>query len=58
MAPSRDSWTRWQRLKNGVIFNLALTTMWLVGRLPLGLAKAVGAAVGRLGWIVAASERR
>lgn len=32
--------------------------MWFVGRLPLGTAKAMGAAVGLLGWVVVRAERR
>jgi len=51
-------WRPAQRLKNDLIHGLARGAMWLVGRLPLRLAMAVGAAVGLLGWLVAGGERQ
>lgn len=51
-------WRLGQRIKNSAIYGLAAAAMWLVGRLPLNLARALGAAAGWLGWVVAPFERR
>jgi Kdo2-lipid IVA lauroyltransferase/acyltransferase len=51
-------WTAVQRLKNAVLYGLAVAAMRFVEALPHGLALAIGEAVGLLGWVVAAGERR
>jgi KDO2-lipid IV(A) lauroyltransferase len=45
-------------LKNDIIFHVVHLAIWCVGLLPVWLAGALGMAVGRLGWLVAAGERR
>lgn len=58
MGLPSERWTPVQRAKNGVIYGAAVGAMRVVGALPHGLALALGAAVGLLGWAVAAGERR
>lgn len=55
---ARARWGPAQRAKNDVLAGLALAAMWLVGRMPLALARPLGALVGLAGWALARGERR
>lgn len=48
----------WRKTKNHVLFLLASSAFWLVGRLPPGLARWLGSVIGGLGYLIAAGERR
>jgi Kdo2-lipid IVA lauroyltransferase/acyltransferase len=51
-------WGRAQRWKNTLIYWAVRAAFWCVQHTPFGLALAVGVALGRMGWTVAAKERR
>ena len=57
-ASPRRGWSPLQRLKNNLLYGLAVFTMAVVRRLPVRLALGLGKLVGLLGYLLAGGERR
>jgi len=59
MAPEkRRRRKRFSALRRNLLYYLALPTIAVLSLLPLRLARALGYALGTLGWLIAARERR